>query len=419
MKSRAATQFTQSGEGGKSSDYDILILDAEHKQTLAATRSLGRAGLRVALGESLTQYRESPPIPAFKSRYCSRSVVLPGYAEDPDAYAAAVVEFVRQNPTRVVLPAGDATCVTLIPRRQELAALGCTLALPSDPAMAIALDKDRTLEAARQLGIAYPRSLHIRSVEELPAAINEFGFPFVLKPIASWTTERRDRVVPVEVIDKAEAMREAARLLEGSSAVLAQQWAPGRREGVTLFISGGEVLASCGHVEHRTTPQLGGVSVMRESLLTPPDVYDPAVRLALTIGIEGLCEVEFRRDAQGHPLLMEINPRLSGTLDTSIRAGVDFSLLVWQWATGQPVSRVTDYRSGVRTRWLHGELRWLRDNHSRAGRPDSVSRARGLWTFIAEFARTNSYDYFDVGDMGPAIAEMRYTIAVLGKSLLG
>jgi len=71
----------------------------------------------------------------------------------------------------------------------------------------------------------------------------------------------------------------------------------------------------------------------------------------------------------------------------------------------------------VRTRWLHGELRWLNENRRRAGRPDGVSRLRGLWAFAAEFARTRHYDYVDLRDMEPAIAEMRYTMAVIRKSV--
>ena len=417
---RLPTGGTARQDPARSTDnagYDILILDAEHKQSLAAARSLGRAGLRVALGESLAQYRSHPPLPAFCSRYCARCLVLPSYADDPAAYAAAVVEFVRTHPTPVVLPAGDATCVSLMPYRQQLAELGSVLALPPDPALAIALDKDHTIEIARELGIACPRSVLIDSVEELSVAIDTFGFPFVIKPTVSWTAIRRNRVLPVEVIDKAEAVEVAERLLAGGAAVLAQQWAPGRREGVTLFIVGGEVLASCGHEEHRTTPALGGASVMRRSVQAPPDVYAAAVRLAVAIGIEGICEVEFRRDADGDPLLMEVNPRLPGTLDTSIRSGVDFPLLIWQLATGRAVDRVAGYRPGIRTRWLHGDLRWLRDNYSRAGRPDSMSRTQAIWTFVSEFARTHRYDHFDVRDVAPAIAEMRYTIAVILKSL--
>jgi predicted ATP-grasp superfamily ATP-dependent carboligase len=411
------TSLQDSGGSPDHAGYDILILDAEHKQSLAAARSLGRAGLRVALGESLDQYRSHPPLPAFCSRYCARGVVLPSYADDPDAYAAAVIEFVRTYPTPVILPAGDATCVSLMPYRQQLAELGSVLALPADHALAIALDKDHTLRVAGAIGIACPRSVRIDSVEELSFAIDEFGFPFVIKPTVSWTAIRRDRVLPVEVIDKAEAVEVAERFLAGGAVVLAQQWVPGRREGVTLFIAGGEVVASCGHDEHRTTPALGGVSVMRQSVQTPPDVYDAAVRLALAIGLEGICEVEFRRDADGDPLLMEVNPRLPGTLDTSIRSGVDFPLLSWQLATGRPVNRVPGYRPGVRTRWLHGDLRWLRDNYNRASRPDSMSRGRAIWTFISEFARTRHYDHFDMHDLAPAIAEMRYTVAVILKSV--
>jgi predicted ATP-grasp superfamily ATP-dependent carboligase len=396
--------------------YDILILDAEHKQSLAAARSLGRAGLRVAMGESLALYRESPPLPAFCSRYCARAVVLPSHADDLDAYVAAIFDFVREHPTSVILPAGDATCLALMPHRRQLAELGCVVALPGNAALEIALDKSRTLALASELGIAYPQSVPIATVEQLSVAIADFGFPFVLKPTVSWTAQRRERVLPVEVIDKDEATEAARDLLAGGGGVIAQQWLPGRREGVTLFIANGEVMASCGHVEHRTTPPLGGASVMRESIQTPPDVYDAAVRLALAIGVEGLCEVEFRRDAQGDPQLMEVNARMPGALDTAIRSGVDFPMLIWQLATGLPVSRVGKYRAGVRTRWLHGELRWLRDNNGRAGRPDGMSRARGIWTFLAEFARTRHYDYVDLHDLEPTMAEMRYTAAVISKS---
>ena len=39
--------------------FDVLVLDAGYKQSLASARSLGRAGLRVVLGESLAEFR--PP----------------------------------------------------------------------------------------------------------------------------------------------------------------------------------------------------------------------------------------------------------------------------------------------------------------------------------------------------------------------
>jgi predicted ATP-grasp superfamily ATP-dependent carboligase len=401
------------GSGGRSRQCDILILDAAHKQSLAGIRSLGRAGLRVAAGESLAQFDPAEPIPAFRSRYCALTVVLPDLAEDAGAFAGAVLEFVREHSPRVVLPTGDATISALRPYREALAELGCALALAAEPALEVANDKDATLDVAGRLGISYPRSVKIASLADLPAAVSEFGFPFVLKPTISWTGQTATRVVPVEVVSEAEAVATIEEFLAAGSGILAQEWLPGRREGVTLFVVGGSILASCGHVAHRTSPPLGGASVVRESIATPPDVLDAAVRLVKEIGLEGVCEVEFRRDAQNRPMLMEANARLAGTIENSVQAGVDFPLMIWQWATGDPVSAPKAYRTGIRTRWLHGDLRWLLENAQRAGRPDSIPRRRSILVFGLEFIRARHYDYFDHRDLRPFLTEMRHTAKVV------
>jgi predicted ATP-grasp superfamily ATP-dependent carboligase len=400
---------------GASYQYDVLILDADYKQSLACARSLGRAGLRVALGASSAQCSPSPRLPAFSSRYSARNVVLPSNAGDGAEFAAAVVKFVNDNPTNVVLPTGDASIAALIPYRKELAELGCTLALAPDSALEIANDKDRTLQVARDLRIDRPRSMRIDSIGDLTQVLAEFDFPFVLKPTISWTGQVPDRIAPVDVIDEAEAFDATQRFLAAGSAVLAQEWASGRREGVTLFIDRGKVLASCGHVACRTSPPLGGTSVMRQSIQTPPDTYSAAVRLVNAIGMEGVCEVEFRRDADNRPLLMEINPRLAGTLENAIQSGVDFPLMIWQWATGLTIGCVETHRIGVRTRWLRGDMYWLSHNWRRVDRPDTVSRVRALWTFCAEFARTRHYDYLDWRDIRPAVAEVRSMATLMSR----
>ena len=46
--------------------YDVLILDASVKQSLAGVRSLGRAGLRVAAGDSVAHFDPGVPLPAFQ-----------------------------------------------------------------------------------------------------------------------------------------------------------------------------------------------------------------------------------------------------------------------------------------------------------------------------------------------------------------
>jgi hypothetical protein len=154
---------------------------------------------------------------------------------------------------------------------------------------------------------------------------------------------------------------------------------------------------------------------MRESYAVPEELLNTAVSLATTIGVEGPCEVEFRRDASGRALLMEVNGRLAGTLENAIHSGVDFPLMIWQWGTGQPVEMVKSYRTGVRTRWLAGDLRWLWESVLEKGRPDTVSPARGIWTFSSEFFRTRHYDFVDRRDMRPALAEIWDTAGIVRK----
>lgn len=415
MTDKSAIAAPLVGEQTDSHNYDILIMDAAHKQSLASARSLGRAGLRVVMGESVAQFDPTNPLPAFRSRYCCRSLVLPDLVTDGPGFVAAVLEFVRAYSLRMVLPTGDSTISLLRPYRQRLAELGCVLALAPEAALEIANDKDRTLAVAEKLGIPRPRSIRIEATSDLSVPAAEFGFPFVLKPTMSWTDRAQERIVPVDVIDKDEACEIAERMMATGSGVLAQEWVPGRREGVTLFIMGDKVLASCGHVAHRTSPPLGGASVVRESIQPPEDTLTAAVQLVTAVGMQGVCEVEFRRDASGQPLLMEINARLAGTIENAVQAGVDFPLMIWRWAIGLDVDPVTEYRTGVRTRWLHGDLRWLRENWHRIGRPDSVSHFRGIWTLAAEFAKSRHYDYFDRGDLKPFVTELRYTIRAATK----
>jgi predicted ATP-grasp superfamily ATP-dependent carboligase len=396
--------------------YDVLILDASNKQSLACVRSLGRIGLRVAVGECATECDAAESALSFRSRYARHSLVLPDVATDADAFAAEVVSFVRDHQIHVVIPTNDGAITAIAPYREQLAALGCTLALASDATLAIANDKDRTLEVAERLGIPYPRSMRIDRLDDLPAVMDAFPFPFVLKPTVSFPRDAPVRLQVIEVIDEVEAISAVQTYLSSGSAVLAQEWASGRREGVSLFMVDGEVRAACGHVAYRTSPALGGASVLRESIPLLPDLYEPAVRLVQEIGLDGVCEVEFRRDAAGRPLLMEVNARLAGTIENALHSGVDFPLMLWEWAAGHTVPESTDYRIGVRTRWLHGDMRWLRDNQRRVGRPDSVSRTRALATFAAEFLRTRHFDCVDWRDLRPALAELRATARAVLES---
>src|SRR5712691_11601643 len=139
--------------------YDALVLDAWLRQSLATVRSLGSRGLRVAaLGSSAG-------LPAFSSRWCQQAFVCPA-DEGVDAYLPYLEQLLDRINVRVLIASSDAT-VALIHRHRERLEQRVRIALAREPALGIAINKERTLEVARQLGLGVPRALSLRSVGEV------------------------------------------------------------------------------------------------------------------------------------------------------------------------------------------------------------------------------------------------------------
>ena len=151
----------------------------------------------------------------------------------------------------------------------------------------------------------------------------------------------------------------------------------------------------------------------------PADLESAALALVHALDLEGYSEIEFRRDATGRPLLMEINARLSGSLEVAVRSGVPFPALLWRWAADEPLSPVLGYRTGIKMRYLKGDVEWLRENiESRGRRPDCVPPRKAIAIFARDFLRRQSYDYVDRGDLGPAFVALAGDVGVARRSLI-
>ena len=228
--------------------------------------------------------------------------------------------------------------------------------LASEPALDVAVTKAQTLALASELGICIPRSIEVGDTTEVRAAADELGFPMIVKPSTSWVQERRNgrRLACALVVNLPEALEAVDALLRVGGAPILQEWLVGAREAVSIFRAEGRVWARCAQVAHRMNPPVGGSSVVRESIPLPADLTDASERLVEACDLDGYSEIEFRRDAQGRPSLMEINPRLSASVEIAVRAGVDFPLLLYRWAAGEtlrPVRRVPRGRAHALAGW--------------------------------------------------------------------
>lgn len=224
-----------------------------------------------------------------------------------------------------------------------------TVPFPTYDKLRVGLDKRRTVEAAREFDIPHPKTLFpdeadLDTVEEI------LGYPVVAK---SRRGESRNGVVVV--CDSREELERARRdLREHYDAIFFQEFIPdgGERGVYTLYGSPGELTALTVQRRLRTNPPSGGASTYRETV-RDPELVSLADELLSALDWCGVAMVEFRIDDRtGEPQLLEINPRLWGSLALSVYAGVDFPYLLYRMAVGDELEPNLEYAVGVQARSL-------------------------------------------------------------------
>ena len=402
--------------------YHALVLDAILRQSLVTVRSLGRRGLRVAAAEASNKLGGVSTPPTFSSRWCQQKFIAPSYEQSTEPFLTYLEQMLDQTGARVLITSSDGTLALIRQHRKQLERR-VAVALAKDPALGIAINKDQTLEIATQLGIAVPRGVKVGSVNEVSAALHEIGLPAVIKPIESWLwgEQQGARLACKLVTTSEEARRAVEELTRLGGSTLFQQFLSGRREAVSFMYANGEMYAGFAQWAKRTQPPLGGTSVLRQGIAIPADIGDQAEHLVREIELEGYSEIEFRRDSNGTPYLMEINPRLSASVEVAVRAGVDFPYLLYQWANGDPIDHVKGYRVGGWMRYLEGDILTTMQTLSQRGRPGVQPPAQAILDFLLTFFKPMGYDYMDWKDPRPVWTATKgfasYLVRRLGRNL--
>jgi predicted ATP-grasp superfamily ATP-dependent carboligase len=341
------------------------------------------------------------------SRWSRFSTELPDPTVDFADYGASALALVAGRPSSVVLPFHDGTIEMLRRYRPEFER-HAAVAMASEDALDIAVDKERTLAVGESLGIATPRRVSIRCEAELTDAAKEVGFPAVFKPNRSWARHgaggKRVASALLRSLDELKAHYDKEAELEVTSTL--QEWLPGRRDAVTFFVAKGNVKARFAQTSYREFPPLGGASVLCESIPLLDDICEPAERLVKTVGIEGCTMVEFRRDRCDRPVLMELNARIPGSVSLAVNCGVDLPYMTYAWATGSKVHAMKPYQVGKRIRWLGGDFWNLKYAFDVPRGPESPSPGRALADFVLDFVRRPAaIEVFDKSDLVPPLVE--------------
>lgn len=341
------------------------------------------------------------------SRYCREQVACP----DPVTASAAFVDLleaeVRRRAIELIIPVSDVSTILVARHRSRFT---CQVSCADATIVERAADKVAILQHALRLGVPVPESIVVADAGSCPP-VETLRYPLVVKPARSRVlTDRGWAFCSVgHALDAAALTADLARRPAHEFPLMLQERIVGPGIGIFASYQDGRPVATFAHRRLRERPPWGGVSVLSESTLVPPDAGDYALRLLDDLGWHGVAMVEFKRDERdGRPMLMEINGRFWGSLQLAVDAGVDFPALLAAGSSGTPATR-GPYAVGVQERWFWGDvdslLSTLLARRTAPVQFSASARLQALWAFAHAAGPNLYYDNPKADDWRPFVAE--------------
>ena len=261
-----------------------------------------------------------------------------------DAYIDAMAELARMLRADAILPLSD---TELLPLSQNLDRFPATKVVVNRPsALEIALDKQRSYAflAGR---VAIPAHRAVRTYPDFVDAVRELGYPDVpvcFKPSVS-KGQRGFRVLR-EDLDLSRLLLEtkpdstittldlvAPILSQGfDRELLVSEYLPGIEYSVDSLVAGGETLAMVPRARSQTRSGISSVGVVEKD----DAVMGAAAEINRAFEFDYNINVQLKYGADGVPKLVEINPRVSGTICLSVEAGPNLPYMAIKQALGEP-----------------------------------------------------------------------------------
>lgn len=321
----------------------VLLTMGAYLGTLAAARSLARAGVPVTLADA------GRWVPTRWSHATARTLACPDVEADPRGFLDWLLAGAGGG-GHVLYPTSD-EMAWLVSRHREQLSHHYLLYSPPFPAVNGLLNKRRLYLNCRALGVDAPETWVARDEAELAQVqvMARSHFPLIIKPQMQTflRPHQKGRLVqrPAELLpayrDFVASTRYGPIALEADpevAAPLVQAFSPGAQHGIynlSGFIDDtGELFAVEASRKVLQWPPRLGVGLCFEEAEVSPRLADGVARLCRHVGYFGAFEVEFV-EADGRHLLIDFNPRFYGQMGFDVARGLDLPLLVYLAACGE------------------------------------------------------------------------------------
>jgi carbamoyl-phosphate synthase large subunit len=262
--------------------------------------------------------------------------VIPA-ANDP-SFIDAILGICRDKDIHIILPLVTQELIPLSKRIKEFELAGARLIISPTASLEIANDKSKLYQFLQWRGIDVPEFRIVETVEQFETATKELGYPektFCFKPsvsngsrgfrIISHTMDEHHLLFNEKPNSTYISYNDAIRILSSKKfpELLVSEFLPGEEYSVDCLAKDGETILALPRLRKK---MINGISVEGE-FIKDDGIIAYCTQIIQALQLHGNIGIQVKRSAAGKFLILEINPRVQGTISSALGAGINLPVL--------------------------------------------------------------------------------------------
>lgn len=284
-----------------------------------------------------------------------------------DKYVNTLLDICKNEKVDVLLPFMSAELSALEAKKRDFETVGTKVSVSNGDSIAITNNKLKFYEFLKDKGLPVPKFKRIEKADELYEACEFVGYP--QKAVCVKATElsgsRGIRLIDPKksrydilfgqkpnsfytTIDELYAtLKERLEMPE----MMAMEYLPGTEGSVDLLADHGKIL----YMAYRES-NVNLASIPQEATLSYNEkAYRIAEEVIKALSLDGNADLDFKNDADGNPVLMEINPRIAATMQIFKVGGLNLPYLRVKQLLGEPLPEI-DIKYGIKMKRRYLEM---------------------------------------------------------------
>ncbi len=368
----------------------VLLIDGGSRQVLPLIKEFGKLQCDVSV------YCGSRLDVGYVSKYTQHRILGCFDIHKQDETFHDISNAILNGHFDIVIPMND-FAAALLAKHKPMLSKFAYICVNDWPIFHLASDKLQTMRICMEENIPCPQTVCIEDIGKFD--FSKWKFPLVIKPRSGYGA---NGFSVVNSMDELKKVFDATQKKFGPA--LVQEYVPqsGQQYQVEMFMDQAGVCKSFVLMDKlRWYPLSGGSSTLNVTVKDDTIKRD-CIQLLSTMNWHGYASLDLIRDPRDEKAkILEVNPRINGTIKICFYAGVNMALQHLQDAFGDSVTDYPDYKEGIFLRYIHTDVLWFLKSKDRF-------RTKPSW-----FSWKNTTDeILSFSDMRPFLA---YSITAFQK----